>query len=558
MCRLTVAPVRVEVALVRCPTLLGCVVLLALLPRASTAQQVTPQDALAGADQAKGAVPEKLGTLAAAATFGRIDEDWYATLMLRLSFDQPGWGLGVQLPLRLRVFDAAPEDPSALVIREEDWDEPADYLKVLRYVYLGNPDKSGPYYLRVGELSGLTLGHGTIMHRFSNGFDLDRFRLGGDFHVRVGPYSAELVVGDLARPQDTVVTGVRFTVRPLILAQYHGGGAPAPSEPGGARVATSSAVDPSAGATTSAPTEPPAPIDPDGWAARLVTGLTIMTDPTAPRGLACTPKPGADVAAAASPCDPRYYRVALEDNHPQARNDEVVAMIGVDAAYELVRGDLLSITPYLDINNLLNVENGWGLHLGVLWGLRVPLVLDTFTVDLRTEYRRVSGDYVGPYFDSTYAVERLESPAGSGLTKLQSLRTPVRRADGTVFDPRQSPAKNGLFFDVLAGLPNYVYVGGEYVDYDGGIDDGTLRLSLMIPALTFLQLNAFYLRTRVADFGDLFALDDRSAIVAEAVVPVYGVLNLQARWWRLWRASADGNYTSVDDYSIGVGISLDL
>ncbi len=544
---------------------LAALVAVAALPAASPAdaQQITPGEALQGADRANQAA-EKLGTLSGGATFGRIDEDWYVTLQLRLAIDQENWGLGLGIPLRLRVYDAEPEDPTGLVIRQEDWDEVSDYFKVLRYVYLGNPDKSGPYYLRLGELTGVTLGHGTIVHRFYNGFDMDRFRLGGDFYVNVGPYSGELLIGDMSRPKDTVVTGVRFTVRPLIVAQYHGvtDDEPAPvviTSSTGAPLGTLRSPDPPKGATTGAPQPAPAPFDPDSWAARLVTGLSIITDPTAPRALACRPKDGVMMTdLPRSACDPRYYRVDVEDSHPVSRNDEVLAMIGVDVAYELVRGSPISITPYLDINNILNVENGWGLHLGVMWGLRIPMILDTFTVDLRTEYRRVSGDYVGPYFDSTYSVERFESPAGSGMTKLQSLRVPSRRADGTVFDPRLAPAKNGLFFDVLAGFPSYVYVGGEYIDYDGGIDDGTLRLSLQIPALEIIQINAFYLRTRIKDGADLFALDDRSAIVAEVAVPVYGVLNLQARWWRLWRAGEDGNFTSVDDYSIGVGFSVDL
>lgn len=540
------------------------------------AQQITPGEALGGADRAQQAT-EKLGTLSGAATFGRIDEDWYLTFQLRLAIDQPNWGIGLGVPLRLRVYDAEPEDASALVVRAEDWDEVSDYFKILRYVYLGNPDKSGPYYLRLGELTGVTLGHGTIVNRFHNGLDMNRFRLGGDFYVRVGPYSGELVIGDMSRPKDTVLTGVRFTVRPLVLAQYHGitdapalvAAAPVAAgasvtEPGAPRTAMAATASTSLAAVAGhAPTPAAAPAsdepyDHDSWAARLVTGLSIITDPTAPRSLACTPKAGAMIANARSPCDPAFYTVDVEDAHPVPRNDEVLGMVGVDVAYELMRGTPLAITPYLDINNLLNVENGWGFHLGVLWNVRLPMVIDTFTIDLRTEYRRVSGDYVGPYFDSTYALERFESPAGSGLTKLQGLRTPVRRADGSVFDPRRAPAKNGLFFDVLAGFPNYVFIGGEYIDYDGGIDDGTLRLSLQIPALEFVQLNAFYLRTRIADFGDLFALDDRSAIVAEVVVPVYGVLNVQARWWRLWRAGEDGNYTSVDDYSVGVGVSLEL
>jgi len=500
------------------------VAIVALVPHLVWAQQITPEQATRTADMAKKL--DQPGTLAGAAAFGMIGEDFYLSLQLRLSFDFETWGFGVGVPIRLRLYDRPPEDSTYGAFRTQDWDEVSDYFRIIRYVYIGS--KEGPFYLRLGELSGLTLGHGTIVNRFYNGFDLDRFRLGLDAHVRVGPYTTELVIGDMARPKDTVMVGWRGTIRPLQLGEYH----------------SSPALNPEG--TEGEEKE----LDNDSIASRLVVGLSIITDPTAPRALLCSP---ANLDSSA-PC----VGVKTEDEHPLARNDEVLGMIGVDVAYELLRGPLLSITPYLDINNLLNVENGWGMHLGVMWGLHIPLLIDTLTFELRTEYRRVSGDYVGPYFDSTYAVERYESPQGSGLTKLQSLRTPVRLADGTTFDPRQAPGKNGLFFDLLAGFPEYIFIGGEYIDYDGGVADGTLRLSVQIPALSFIQLNAFYLRTRIDGTNDFFKLDDRSAVVAEAAVPIGQFLQLQARWWRLWRAGLDGNYESVDDWSVGIGFSLAL
>ncbi|MEO1337007.1 MAG: hypothetical protein AAFV29_15290, partial [Myxococcota bacterium] len=191
---------------------------------------------------------------------------------------------------------------------------------------------------------------------------------------------------------------------------------------------------------------------------------------------------------------------------------------------------------------------------GVLWNIRVPMLIDTFVADLRTEYRRVSGDYVAPYFNTVYEIERynvLGNDQPLPIPKAQCLETTT--AGCTI---NTGEAKNGYFFEALFGLPNLVYISGEFLDYDGDQPDGQLRLSLEVPALEFVQFSAFYYRVNIDGTSDMFALDDKSALIAQVTVPVYGIISAQARWWRVWRADPDeGGYASVDDWSVGFGIS---
>ena len=119
--------------------------------------------------------------------------------------------------------------------------------------------------------------------------------------------------------------------------------------------------------------------------------------------------------------------------------------------------------------------------------------------------------------------------------------------------------RNGVFFELLAGLPSFVFIGGEFVDYDGGLDDGTLRLSLEVPALEYVKFSAFYYRVGIGGSNDLFKLDDRSAIVAAASIPIYYIFSLNLRWWRVWQSDpTTGEFASVDDWSAGVGFSIPL
>jgi hypothetical protein len=571
-------------------TRLALYALFGVIAHPAFAQPLGAEDALLAADRMRLMSPQS--SFRSELGLGQVGEDIYANLFLRLSFDQANWGIGVGLPLRLRLIDNEPKsDAAAGIFRKEDWDEAADFFRLLRYVYIGDPAKRGPYYVRLGELWGVSLGHGTIVHRFTNALDLNNYRLGADLAVNVGPFGGEVLVGDMLRPSDNGMLGFRATVRPLVVADYfeegaafetaeafRGGSAiPAPlgdpgapvlvaqttAAPGDApRGADTSSIAapfaaPGAGATSassaglgaanatprSMPRSTPAAAtsaEPRrrargagfDWRERLVVGLSLVTDPTAPLALT----PGAMGQGT----------VLTDRGLPEVARHRALVVLGLDVGYELVRSSLINVTPYVDFNNITFVENGWGFHAGVLWTLGIPVVLDTLTVNLKTEYRRVSGDYLSPYFDSAYLVERYAFPQRGASPKLATLA-----ALGT------ASAKNGWVFDLIAGLPKYVFIGGEFIDYDGGQNDGTLRLSLQVPALEVVRFNAFYLRTGIGGAADLFALDDRSAVVAEAEVPVYGYLSVRARWWRLWRA-VEGGFEATDDWSIGVGLNLPL
>ena len=82
-----------------------------------------------------------------------------------MGFRSPG-------PLNLLVWEY--QDDST-VIRQEDWDEPSDFFRMVRYVQYGH--KRDPLYARFGTLAS-DIGHGTIMSRYLNTADLNTFRPG--------------------------------------------------------------------------------------------------------------------------------------------------------------------------------------------------------------------------------------------------------------------------------------------------------------------------------------------------------------------------------------------
>ena len=276
-------------------------------------------------------------------------------------------------------------------------------------------------------------------------------------------------------------------------------------------------------------------------------GASVIADTKAPLRLRLNTDPAAEAP----------QTVAVNDrDEPIVEESRAFVIAGIDLGFELVATDFLSITPYTDLNRMSFVDNGWGWHLGVLWNFKLPMVVDTFIADLRTEFRHVSGDYLSPYFNTVYEIERFNvlgvaDSQGFAFPKLFCLQSVE---NGCTTNTGRS--KNGFFFEATVGLPNWIYVGGEYLDYDGDQPDGQLRLSLEIPALEVVQFSAFYYRINVDGPSDLFGLDDKSAVIAQVTIPLYAILSLQARWWRVWRADPDqGGYASVDDWSVGLGFS---
>lgn len=101
--------------------------------------------------------------LGARAGAGVIDAEPYLVLDPWAGGQWGDFALAVHAPLRVRFDDAT--------LRARDWDEPADFGRLLRFARYGE-------LVRVGLLADLSLGHGTLVRRYHNGVDDDHHRLG--------------------------------------------------------------------------------------------------------------------------------------------------------------------------------------------------------------------------------------------------------------------------------------------------------------------------------------------------------------------------------------------
>jgi len=130
-----------------------------------------------------------------------IDGQTYYLVNLapELAFGKLGFGLDINL----RVSSDGK-------IREEDFDQGYDYLRMIRYVRWAK--KGDPFYIRLGQLNFARLGHGSILYNYSNSPSYDLRKVGVALDVNLEKFGAEMLYSDFG---GAGVLGIRGYVKPL-------------------------------------------------------------------------------------------------------------------------------------------------------------------------------------------------------------------------------------------------------------------------------------------------------------------------------------------------------
>lgn len=118
-----------------------------------------------------------------------------------------------------RAFASARVPIETTIFATEDTSQPSPSLWErfqLRYIEYGYADE--PLHLLIGELSGVSLGHGTVVNDYYNVIDNTRFKLGLQANLN-SPYAgAELFMDHIASPS---IIGGRAYIRPLAIFTGH-------------------------------------------------------------------------------------------------------------------------------------------------------------------------------------------------------------------------------------------------------------------------------------------------------------------------------------------------
>jgi hypothetical protein len=285
-------------------------------------------------------------------------EGLYASTVINTEFNLGQVGIGLALPLNLMVWNnekCCGDPPQRTrefktyggVIRRRDWDEPQDWVKFVRFIRYGH--KRDPVYFMAGQLWGASIGHGTLVNRYSNSLSLDhpKFGLALDFNSEYA--GLETLTDFVGSP---ALMAARAYWRPL-------GGTPFLR----------------------------------GWA----IGFTAAGDRTAPRALAFNPD-----GSIAQDAQTGTVKVARE---------EAIFAGGIDTEFELLHNSLISLIPYVDLNRIVGAGNG--LHIGVLADIYFPIPILAVNLQARFEYRMMQPGYIPEYFDQTYDLGRIQYATGT-------------------------------------------------------------------------------------------------------------------------------------------------
>ena len=87
--------------------------------------------------------------------------DFFTGVTPRLGLYFENYSLGLHAPLNILTYEAGSSKLGPFRIRREDWDERADYAKILRFLTMGHKEER--FYFSVGSGRPETLGHGMLL-----------------------------------------------------------------------------------------------------------------------------------------------------------------------------------------------------------------------------------------------------------------------------------------------------------------------------------------------------------------------------------------------------------
>jgi hypothetical protein len=146
----------------------------------------------------------------ARAGFGTAGEDGFVLLLAEQGLAWSGFELTLAGPFRLRVVDRDPQDDG--VLREQDWDEPSDFARIVPRIGFLRSWPDGAVRVDLGELKGVGLGHGTVFDHYYNGTDMDRYQGGLLLDAGHRGTGLEFLIEDVVSPD---VLGGRARLAPI-------------------------------------------------------------------------------------------------------------------------------------------------------------------------------------------------------------------------------------------------------------------------------------------------------------------------------------------------------
>jgi hypothetical protein len=393
--------------------------------------------------------------------YRQLDLVHYVTLNPEadMRFGKLEFGLGV--PLALEIFngewDEAKDEPvgfdDAGSLRTEDWDEPGEYVRFIRYLRYGK--KEDRLYFNLSQVASTSIGHGALMRRYSVNIDPDSTRLSAELDMYNDYAGFEIVTNSVV--DWDLFGGIAF-VKPLSFFM-------------------------------------------DSPVARsLSIGFTYLADRHAPVTLTTQTDPTVNP----------YW--VLGTGRPEVSSDAFLHGMGVDMEIKILKTENVDLKPFIDYSWFMpsdpsggefEPDGGGGLTIGLLGRLnygRDPVHA------LRTiaEFRYFSATYLPGYFDTFYEIQRFISSQRYRSYAQDTAGLPPSKFTDVFHNRKEDDSHLGFYLEFNYAIVEYLALtlALEGSDAEGG---NHFLAHLEVPALSWLQFFASYHQRSMEGLSDLFS-----------------------------------------------------
>ncbi len=239
-----------------------------------------------------------------------------------------------------------------------------------------------------------------------------------------------------------------------------------------------------------------------------------------------------------------------ETKLPRASKSENLTITGMDMELRLSPLKWMDVTPYIDINRVKNFSKSKGTHIGINFEMKIS---NLFKWYLRPEYREITSNYIPEYFDSLYAIQRinyqtnLNEGTNTATTKYAYLKS--LPDDGNV--------SKGYFINSMLEFVNIFVLEISYQDYEGP-NNSRIFAGFYVPNIIMgFFLNGYYIKSNFNGIKEAFQTKSENAMLAaEAGIQLFGGLYFKYTLKRTWTYNNEtGQYAPVDEKIIGFGFS---
>jgi hypothetical protein len=178
-----------------------------------------------------------------------------------------------------------------------------------------------------------------------------------------------------------------------------------------------------------------------------------------------------------------------------------ISIVGLDVLLPVLKSKIVNIDLYSNFTKILKFGSGATVGAGFSFN-----GLGLVSLDLKFE-RWFNGDeFIPRYFNQMYEVQRLVVDSSQGFVSSKSLALVNSKSLG-----------NSYYGELLVDILNFVQIFGSYSRYDKISNSGILRLETdLSPKTAAYVFRAYYDKVNIQDEKDIFKLDDRSILTAEA------------------------------------------